>query len=290
MKAYNCPSCGAELICDEATAATSCPYCGNNTIIPGQFTGALKPDLVIPFKVGREEALSTLRAHYKGKRLLPKRFSDENHIQEIKGVYVPFWLFDGQAEADVDFMATRSSVIVTGRERITTTRHFALRRAGTVSFEKIPADASRKMPDDYMDALEPFDYGELKEFSTAYLPGFFADIPDVSIEECSPRAEQRAESTAIDAMERQAVGYETCMPVKKEAHLRRGKVRCALMPVWLLSTQWEGKNFLFAMNGQTGKMVSDLPVSRKRYWTWWAGITAGISAAVALVGAVAAAL
>lgn len=87
-----------------------------------------------------------------------------------------------------------------------------------------------------------------------------------------------AESTAIDAMERQAVGYETCMPVKKEAHLRRGKVRCALMPVWLLSTQWEGKNFLFAMNGQTGKMVSDLPVSRKRYWTWWAGITAGISA------------
>ena len=203
---------------------------------------------------------------------------------------MPFWLFDGQAEADVDFMATRSSVIVTGRERITTTRHFALRRAGTVSFEKIPADASRKMPDDYMDALEPFDYGELKEFSTAYLPGFFADIPDVSIEECSPRAEQRAESTAIDAMERQAVGYETCMPVKKEAHLRRGKVRCALMPVWLLSTQWEGKNFLFAMNGQTGKMVSDLPVSRKRYWTWWAGITAGISAAVALVGAVAAAL
>ena len=136
--------------------------------------------------MGREEALSTLRAHYKGKRLLPKRFSDENHIQEIKGVYVPFWLFDGQAEADVDFMATRSSVIVTGRERITTTRHFALRRAGTVSFEKIPADASRKMPDDYMDALEPFDYGELKEFSTAYLPGFFADIPDVSIEECSP--------------------------------------------------------------------------------------------------------
>lgn len=97
--------------------------------------------------MGREEALSTLRAHYKGKRLLPKRFSDENHIQEIKGVYVPFWLFDGQAEADVDFMATRSSVIVTGRERITTTRHFALRRAGTVSFEKIPADASRKMPD-----------------------------------------------------------------------------------------------------------------------------------------------
>ena len=186
LKTYHCPSCGAELICDEATAATSCPYCGNNTIITGQFTGALKPDLVIPFKVGREEALSALRAHYKGKRLLPKRFSDENHIQEIKGVYVPFWLFDGQAEADVDFMATRSSVMVTGRERITTTRHFALRRAGTVSFEKIPADASRKMPDDYMDALEPFDYGELKEFSTAYLPGFSRISPMSALRNAAP--------------------------------------------------------------------------------------------------------
>ena len=39
MKSYTCPSCGAELICDETTAATSCPYCGNTTIVPGQLSG-----------------------------------------------------------------------------------------------------------------------------------------------------------------------------------------------------------------------------------------------------------
>ena len=146
LKTYRCPSCGAELICDEATAATSCPYCGNNTIISGQFHGMQKPELVIPFKLGKEEAVKTLKAHYKGRPFLPKSFSDENHIQEIKGIYVPFWLFDGQAEADVRFTATRSSVMVTARERITTTRYFDVRRAGTVKFEKIPVDASRKMP------------------------------------------------------------------------------------------------------------------------------------------------
>ncbi|MBD9196187.1 MAG: hypothetical protein EGQ09_03895 [Clostridiales bacterium] len=283
LKTYSCPSCGAELICDEATAATSCPYCGNNAIIPGQFRGALKPELVIPFQIGKDEAVKALKAHYKGKPFLPKSFSDENHIQEIKGIYVPFWLFDGQAEADVSFAATRSTVMVTGRERITTTRHFDVRRAGTVSFEKIPVDASKKMPDDYMDSLEPFRYDAMVPFSTAYLPGFFADIPDVSIEECSLRAELRATDTAVESMSRQVSGYETCVPTRKNAQLRRGKVRCALLPVWLLSTQWEGQNFLFAMNGQTGKMVSDLPVSKKRYWAWWGGLTAGITAALAVI-------
>ena len=283
LKTYSCPSCGAELICEEATAATSCPYCGNNTIIPGQFRGALKPDLVIPFKVGKDAAVKALKEHYRGKPFLPKSFSDENHIQEIKGIYVPFWLFDGQAEADVSFAATRSSVMVTGRERITTTRHFDVRRAGTVNFEKIPVDASKKMPDDYMDSIEPFHYDDMVPFSTAYLPGFFADIPDVSVEECSPRAELRATDTAVEAMRREVSGYETCVPTGQNAQLRRGKVRCALLPVWLLSTQWEGKNFLFAMNGQTGKMVSDLPVSKKRYWAWWGGLTAGITAALAVV-------
>lgn len=283
LKTYSCPSCGAELICDEATAATSCPYCGNNAIIPGQFRGALKPELVIPFQIGKDEAVKALKAHYKGKPFLPKSFSDENHIQEIKGIYVPFWLFDGQAEADVSFAATRSTVMVTGRERITTTRHFDVRRAGTVSFEKIPVDASKKMPDDYMDSLEPFRYDAMVPFSTAYLPGFFADIPDVSIEECSLRAELRATDTAVESMSRQVSGYETCVPTRKDAQLRRGKVRCALLPVWLLSTQWKGQNFLFAMNGQTGKMVSDLPVSKKRYWAWWGGLTAGITAALAVI-------
>lgn len=283
LKNYSCPSCGAELICDEATAATSCPYCGNNAIIPGQFRGALKPELVIPFQIGKDEAVKALKAHYKGKPFLPKSFSDENHIQEIKGIYVPFWLFDGQAEADVSFAATRSTVMVTGRERITTTRHFDVRRAGTVSFKKIPVDASKKMPDDYMDSLEPFRYDAMVPFSTAYLPGFFADIPDVSIEECSLRAELRATDTAVESMSRQVSGYETCIPTRKDAQLRRGKVRCALLPVWLLSTQWEGQNFLFAMNGQTGKMVSDLPVSKKRYWAWWGGLTAGITAALAVI-------
>ena len=85
-------SCGAELICDENTAATSCPYCGNPTVVPGQFSGQLRPDFIIPFKLSKEDAVKALKDHYKGKIFLPKSFTQENHVQEIQGIYVPFWM------------------------------------------------------------------------------------------------------------------------------------------------------------------------------------------------------
>ena len=153
MKSYNCPSCGAELICDETTSATSCPYCGNNTIVPGQFSGALKPDYVLPFKLDKAAAVAALKKHYGGKKLLPKAFSNENHIEEVKGVYVPFWLYDGSAEVDVRCHGTKVSGYSTARENVTVTNHYDVRRAGTVRFERVPVDASSKMPDDHMDAL-----------------------------------------------------------------------------------------------------------------------------------------
>ena len=248
MKAYNCPSCGAELICDETTAATSCPYCGNPTVVPGQFAGGLKPDYIIPFKLDKKAAVQALKKHYKGKKLLPKAFTAGNHIEEIKGIYVPFWLFDGDADADV------------------------------------PVDGSSKMPDEHMDSIEPFQYEELQPFSMAYLPGYLADKYDVPVKESAPRAEERAKNSAVSAMVADAaIGYETCVPVSEKVEIHRGKVHYALLPVWLLSTKWNNQNFLFAMNGQTGKMVGDLPVSKGKFWAWFGGIAVSLSAISAVV-------
>lgn len=283
MRAYSCPSCGAELICDATTAATSCPYCGNPTVVPGQFKGVLKPDYIIPFKIEKKAAVEALKKHYKGKRLLPKAFTDENHIKEIKGIYVPFWLFDGTADADIQFHATRSFTHSDGKYEITTTEHFEVHRAGMIPFHHVPVDASSKMPDAHMDCIEPFQYSELKEFSMGYLPGYLADKYDVSIEDCAGRVEDRIQRSAIEVMQETVQGYEMCVPEHTDVQLHRGPVRYALLPVWLLSTRWNGKNFLFAMNGQTGKLVGDLPVSWTRFWAWFAGIALPLAAVLALM-------
>ena len=283
MRAYNCPRCGAELICDATTAASSCPYCGNPTVVPGQFGGTLKPDFIIPFRLDKNAAVEALTKHYtgKGKRFLPKTFADKNHIEEVQGVYVPFWLFDGKAEADIRFKATRSHTRREGKYQVTTTEHFDVRRAGGLSFEKVPVDASVRMPDDHMDSIEPYDYKELKSFSTAYLPGFLADRYDVSAEESSERADRRCENSAIRALENTVTGYETVIRQSTNVALRRGKVHYALLPVWMLNTRWNDKDFLFAMNGQTGKMVGDLPVDKGRYWRMFLSVALPIAAALA---------
>ena len=282
MRAYSCPSCGAQLLCDASTAATSCPYCGNPTVVPGQFAGTLRPDFVIPFRLSREDAIAALKKHYKGKVFLPKSFSAENHLQEIQGVYVPFWLFDGQARGGKHFLATRSHSHRDGDYEITETEHYEVYRAGTLSFEKVPVDASTKMPDRHMDSIEPYDYGELKKFSTAYLPGFLADKYDVSMEDSRGRAEKRCDNTFTDALRQTVEGYDSVTPTEGDTHLERGKVHYALLPVWMLHTKWRGEDFLFAMNGQTGKLVGDLPVSPGRYW----GLFAAIAGALSLLGTV----
>jgi len=283
LKAYNCPSCGAELICDDTTAAGSCPYCGNPTIVPGQLQGMLKPDYVIPFKLDKNAAMNALRSHYKGKKLLPTSFTKENHIEELKGVYVPFWLFDGEAYADLNYDAQRTMTTTTRNERIITTEHFVLHRAGTVPFQKIPVDAASKMPDAHMDAIEPFDYSELKPFSTAYLAGYYADKYDVSIADSAKRADDRATQTARDIMRSTCGGYEAVTESGGHVDLYRGKVHYALLPVWMLTTKWNGQNFLFAMNGQTGRLIGDLPVDKGKYWKYFA-------AALVIGGAVVTAL
>ena len=283
LRVYSCPSCGAELICDQSTAATACPYCGNPAIVPGQFSGALRPDYILPFRLSKDDAVQALRAHYKGKPFLPRSFTSVNHIEQIQGVYVPFWLFDGGAEGAASYRASNTNVYETGDYEITETRHYHVVRAGSLAFEKIPVDASSKMPDDHMDSIEPFDYAQLRPFSTAYLPGYLADKYDVTIDDSRDRADTRCRETLAQALRDTVTGYGACVTEREDVALRRGKVHYALLPVWMLSTKWRGQDFLFAMNGQTGKLVGDLPTDRGRFWGMFAAIAAPLTVALTAI-------
>ena len=221
--------------------------------------------------------MEALKKHCSKRFFLPRSFKNENHLEKVQGVYVPFWLFDAEAEGSAFYEATKSESYTRGDYEITETSHFAIRRAGHMAFEKIPVDASSKMSDAYMDSLEPFDHSELEPFTTAYLPGFLADKFDVPVEQCQSRAEERCSGTLEQALRNTVEGYESVDLRHKDITVRRGKVHYALLPVWLLDTKWKGKDFLFAVNGQTGKTVGDLPVDKLKYWLMLLGLTAVLS-------------
>lgn len=285
LRVYNCPSCGAELIFDVTTTAGSCPYCGNPTIVPDELSGALRPEWVIPFKLTKEEAVKALKAHYKKKPLLPKLFSDQNHLEEIKGVYAPFWLYDGEASGSAVYDAKKERSYTTPRYYVTETSHYECYRSGRLRFERIPVDSSTKMPDEYMDAIEPFDYGEMVPFATTYLPGFMAEKYDVDAEEAQERARVRAERSFADVLKESVTGYSGVSEKECHAEFRRSGLHYALLPVWLLNTKWKDSTYLFAINGQTGKPVGNLPIDKGKKNAWFFGVWAGVAVVVAAVAA-----
>ena len=279
LRTYLCNSCGGEIIGDENTAAASCPYCGNPVVMMGQFAGALKPDYVIPFKLDKKAAKEALNRHYKNKPFLPKVFKNQNHIDEVKGIYVPFWLFDAQAEAKLRYRATRVRSWNDSNYHYTQTSYYAVMRAGTICFERVPVDGSSKMPDDLMESIEPFDFSEAVDFQTAYLAGYLADKYDVDAQQSIERANERVKQSTQDNFQKTVQGYVTVLPESTNVQLHNGKAHYALYPVWILNTTWKGTNYTFAMNGQTGKLVGDLPVDNGAFAGWLFGLWGIISAA-----------
>ncbi len=280
LRSYICKSCGGEIVGDETTAATSCPFCGNPVVMMGQFTGALKPDYVIPFKLDKKAAIAALKKHYGGKKLLPKVFSDENHIDEVKGIYVPFWLFDADVDASIHYKATRVRGWSDANYIYTETTYYSISRGGSVGFEGVPVDGSTKMADDLMESIEPYDFSQAVDFQTAYLAGYFADKYDVDADQSIEHANERIKKSTQEAFASTVQGYATVIPEASSIRLQNGKAKYALYPVWLLNTTWEGQKYTFAMNGQTGKIVGDLPLDKKAYKKWLFGLTGAISAGV----------
>lgn len=284
MRIYVCNSCGGQIIGDENLAATKCPYCSNPVVLMGQVAGDLKPDYIIPFKKDKEAAKATLLKHYSKKAFLPDSFKDQNHIEEIKRLYVPFWLFDGDAKGSAVFNATRVHSWTDPKFHYTRTEHYSLIREGNMKFNKVPVDGSSKMPDDLMESIEPYDFSQAVDFQTAYMAGYMADRYDVDADSSVARANERIRATTEDAFRDSGGGGYTTVDLRESnIGVKNGKASYAMYPVWLLNTTWQGDRYTFAMNGQNGKFVGDLPIDKGKLW----GKRALIFAVSAVVSAVA---
>jgi hypothetical protein len=198
-------------------------------------------------------------------------------------MYVPFWLFDCDADVDMSFRGTRTHAWSDREYNYVRTEHYMIRRGGDISFEKIPVNGSTRLAENYMEAIEPYDYSELKPFSTGYLAGYMADRYDVDADDCIPRADERAKKSSEQAFEATVRGYATVLPQSSSIHMHGGKVHYVLLPVWMLNTKYKGKMYTFAMNGQTGKMVGELPADSGREALMFGGVFAAVFAVLTLI-------
>ena len=220
---------------------------------------------MIPFKKTKEEAVAALKNHVKSKKLVPKLFKDNNHIDEIKGVYIPFWLFDADVSANITYNCDRIRAWDDSDNDYIEHNIYDVYRAGTVQFEHVPVDGSSKMPDDMMESIEPFDFSEAMPFNKAVLAGYMADKYDVDANMSIENANERIRRSTCEAFEETVHGFTTVTTSQSHINLQHGIAKYALYPVWMLNTSWQGNTYTFAMNGQTGKFVGDLPLDKGAY-------------------------
>lgn len=258
---YICDNCGAEIIADENTAATFCYYCHSPVSLKGRLSGQYRPGKVIPFKHTREQALEIYKQWCGKKWFLPKDFVSESQLEKITGLYVPFWLADCKVNSALSGEGHISTSHTQGEYRITHTKVFHVERAAFLDYSKVPADGSKKLDDKLMDAVEPFDYSGMIDFDMAYLSGFFADKYDVERNEVIPRIRDRIADGAMDVLRGDIHGYTSFTVQNSYINLIRTDWQYALLPVWFMTYKHKGKDYFYAMNGQTGKMAGILPVS-----------------------------
>lgn len=261
---YKCGNCGAEIVADEQTSATFCLYCGNTAILKSKLSGHFSPSRIIPFKTEKQQAIDAFKNLSKGRALVPKEFISEKNIEKIRGIYIPFWLFDLKVSGTVNSNANKVRTWAIGNTRFIKTSYYKLFRTATMEYKDIPVDASTRFANDIMNSLEPFDYKDMVQYNHAYLSGFFAEKYDVdndsSIKEASDRALESAKDLIINDMS----GYDSVSMYENTLSSSELSHEYVLLPVWMVNVKYKDKMYLFAMNGQTGEFIGDIPVDKNK--------------------------
>lgn len=272
---YHCNNCGAVIITDAQTTATTCSFCGAGVVLGDRLSGSLAPAKVVPFTISKQQAQEAFQKWCKKGLLTPADFMTADRIKNITGIYVPFWLYDLNGRGEAEATCTRVRTYTLGDWIYTETKFYHVYRKVDLNYSRIPCDASKKMEDGMMDKLEPYQYGNLKDFNMPYLAGYIAEKYDFNDEQMLPRIKDRVSSYVDDYIRSTINGYTTVNFHRKDINIRKRHADYTLMPVWMVCYDYRQAEHIFAMNGQTGKIVGKPPLSKAKIAAWFTGISAG---------------
>lgn len=251
---YACTSCGAELSVNGVETSTFCAYCGQPTIVFSRVSQALKPKLIIPFRVQKQQAIAAIRQRFNQGFFVPKEIKDFE-VERVRGIYIPYWLYDSYY---YDKQLIKGTV---GSGKNSRTKYFM--REAECHFSNLSLDASSNLNDESSQRLEPYDMRDLKPFEVAYMSGFYSDRYDMSNEDLRSLASQRTKEmfdeqtmNSCSARSKSIVSNTPKMQIQKETY--------AMFPAWFMTFRYQDKPYTMLVNGQTGKLVGAVPYDKKK--------------------------
>lgn len=262
---YTCPSCGAQIVTDETTAASFCFYCHNPVILSGRLEGGFKPDKIIPFAFDRSEATRRFQDFIKSKKFVPNAFFNKKQIEKLSGVYFPYWVYDGQLSARVSGEGRKVRVWVAGDVEYTETKVYHVEREGDVYINDLTKNALKKADSLLSNGVLPYDFSRAEEFHMGYLSGFLAEKRDIEQLDLRTEVEQEVNRYAEMLLDRETHEYSVLSGKRCQTRPTDERWSYVLLPVWTVTYKGSnGKIYYYSMNGQTGKTFGELPVDLKR--------------------------
>jgi predicted outer membrane repeat protein len=285
---YNCPSCGAEIITDKSTVADFCYYCHNPVVLSDRVSGALKPSKIIPFKFDREEAKETFLRYTKKKHFLPKDYFSAENAEKITGIYYPFWVTDADTDAKLSTVGHRVRSWRSGNYRYTETSNFAINRGGAIHFEDITTSAISEEDKKMLEGVLPYPLDAYVDFSMPYLLGYAAKKRDVERDAASPEVRDRMHSYATTLLRNTISGYTSVDSPRVGINIQSAHFEYSLLPIWILTYRKKSKRkdkvYTYAMNGHTGKIYGELPISIPKILALFGSVAAVLTLVLTLIG------
>ncbi len=286
MQEYACPNCGAEFLTDEETAAGICTYCHSPVVLKGKLSGQMRPDKIIPFKYGKEEAENKFFQFIKHRMFLPSDFKSRKHADKIAGVYYPFWVTDADTSAHLNANCTKVRVWRVGDTEYTETSRFNIYRAGGIHFEDIVSSAIKSEDKEMLEGILPYPSDSHEDFSMPYISGFSAKKRDIDTKEISAEVRTRMNDYAETLLKNTVSGYASTNVISKGVNINRIRWEYTLMPVWELNYKTKKRTYTYAMNGYTGKIYGKLPLSMKKLVIACVGAFSAVTAIITLIGGI----
>ncbi|MBR6253276.1 MAG: TFIIB-type zinc ribbon-containing protein [Clostridia bacterium] len=254
---FHCSSCGAQLITDKNTTITHCVYCGSQQMIKQRLTGNFEPHKVLPFKITKENFLYIYRNFVHKKIFAPNEFRNNPYITETKGLYVPYYIYNydiisyGRGEA---------------QRRSDKNTYYKWFEYQSKAKSMIMIDGSSRLDDSIMSSLEPFDLNQTVDFNPVYLTGFQAERTDETAESLDNKAENRA-IMYTNRVVRTAPSPYTMSGGYIASDLKKTcDPEQSMLPIWFVNTFYKNKKYSYAVNGQTGKVVGEVPLSKAKFY------------------------
>ena len=274
---YHCPNCGAEIITDETTAATFCFYCHHPLVLSGRLEGKYLPDGIITFQYTKEQAIAKFQQWIQGKKFIKKGFYSPNQVEKMTGVYFPYWLYS--CETDNHITGTSKHVTVTrvGDLEHTETKVYQISRSASVDFRYVPRNALTKAQSDLLKGIFPFEFGAMKKFRMEFLAGFQAEKRDVEKEGIRQGIRQNVAAHAKTRMKNTVSSQQQFSLSNQICNIEKEQFHYVMLPVWILTYKDVlGKQYYFAMNGQTGEVAGKLPVNKLKINLFTAAVFFGV--------------